>query len=207
MAEEPVPRGLITRQAILNAAHQLFVQQGYHGTSMRQIAEAAGIGLSSLYNYFQSKEGVFRNVFFEFHPYHTVLPVLRNAQGDSIEGFVRDGARLIASTLDDRPEFMNLMFIEIVEFNSAHMNELFEHIIPQALEIVSHLASMPGRHLRPIPPQMLIRTLLGTFIGYYFTSRIIPNDAPNEFTYKSLDYFVDIYLRGILSDQSEVTPA
>ena len=81
MAEEPVPRGLITRQAILNAAHQLFVQQGYHGTSMRQIAEAAGIGLSSLYNYFQSKEGVFRNVFFEFHPYHTVLPVLRNAAG------------------------------------------------------------------------------------------------------------------------------
>lgn len=202
MADESVPRGVQTRQAILNAAHLLFIQQGYHGTSMRQIAEGAGIGLSSLYNHFKSKEAVFRDVLFEFHPYHTVLPVLQEAHGESIEGFVRDSAKLIASTLDNRPDFMNLMFIEIVEFKSTHMHELFLHIMPQAMEIVSRLSSMPGRHLKPIPPQMLIRTLLGTFIGYYLTGRIIPEGAPQAFSNNPMDYFVDIYLRGILSDDS-----
>ena len=34
-----------TQQKIIRAAHDLFVQQGYHGTSMRQIAAQADIAL------------------------------------------------------------------------------------------------------------------------------------------------------------------
>ncbi|MBP7355576.1 MAG: helix-turn-helix transcriptional regulator, partial [Longilinea sp.] len=33
-----------TYNKILSAAHRLFVKQGYTATSMRQVAEAAGIG-------------------------------------------------------------------------------------------------------------------------------------------------------------------
>ena len=49
-------RGERTRAEIIQAAHDLFIQQGYHGTSMRQIAGQAGIALGGLYNHFESKE-------------------------------------------------------------------------------------------------------------------------------------------------------
>ena len=58
--EESLSRGEQTRNAILQAAHDLFVQQGYHGTSMRQIAKQAGLALGGLYNHFASKEDVFQ---------------------------------------------------------------------------------------------------------------------------------------------------
>ena len=44
---------------ILDAGAQLFVEQGYHGLSMREIAEAVGISKAGLYYHFQDKEQLF----------------------------------------------------------------------------------------------------------------------------------------------------
>ncbi len=63
MGERNVFRGEQTRGEIIRAAHKLFVQQGYHGTSMRQIAKQAGIALGGLYNHFDSKQEVFQAEF------------------------------------------------------------------------------------------------------------------------------------------------
>ena len=49
----------VTKQQIVDAAKPLFLDQGYEATSMRQLAEASGVSLQTLYNAFQSKFGVF----------------------------------------------------------------------------------------------------------------------------------------------------
>src|SRR6202022_2936180 len=41
--------------AILDSARDLFSERGYHGTTLLDIAERAGTGVSSLYSYFPSK--------------------------------------------------------------------------------------------------------------------------------------------------------
>jgi len=43
------------RNAIIDSARDLFSERGYHGTTLLDIAEVAGIGVSSLYSYFPSK--------------------------------------------------------------------------------------------------------------------------------------------------------
>lgn len=43
------------RRRIFKDAARLFLKNGYHETSMRQVAEAAGMGKSTLYDYFSSK--------------------------------------------------------------------------------------------------------------------------------------------------------
>ena len=43
------------RQAILDSAYDLFSERGYHSTTLQDIAEFAGVGVSSLYSYFPSK--------------------------------------------------------------------------------------------------------------------------------------------------------
>lgn len=43
------------RNAILDSARDLFSERGYHGATLLDIAEIAGIGVSSLYSYFPSK--------------------------------------------------------------------------------------------------------------------------------------------------------
>jgi AcrR family transcriptional regulator len=43
------------RQALLDSAHDLFSQRGYNQTTLQQIADLTGTGVSSIYTYFPSK--------------------------------------------------------------------------------------------------------------------------------------------------------
>jgi AcrR family transcriptional regulator len=47
-----------SRGAVLDAACQLFADRGYHGTSMKDIAEALGVRAPSLYNHVTSKQDI-----------------------------------------------------------------------------------------------------------------------------------------------------
>jgi AcrR family transcriptional regulator len=51
--------GQRTRQAILDAALDLFGEKGFFGTSLRDVAAAVGVRESALYNYFPGKDALF----------------------------------------------------------------------------------------------------------------------------------------------------
>jgi AcrR family transcriptional regulator len=52
----PRARGARTRTAIIDAALALFRDQGYEATTMRAVAERAGVSVGNAYYYFGSKE-------------------------------------------------------------------------------------------------------------------------------------------------------
>jgi len=56
-AEATLPAG---RDVVLGAALEAFFEQGYHGTSMRNIAARAGSAVSHAYYYFPSKSDLLR---------------------------------------------------------------------------------------------------------------------------------------------------
>jgi AcrR family transcriptional regulator len=199
MATLLLPRGEQTRNAILQAAHDLFIQQGYHGTSMRQIARSAHLALGGLYNHFSSKEQVFEAVFIAFHPYHEVLPLIASARGDDLEQLVQDAFHRMDQAFKDRPDFMNLMFIEMVEFKSTHAKQLYSRIFPQGVEIMQQLAGVYPEQLRGIPPAMVVRTFLGVFFGYYLTEIALAPAVPQANQPDAIQNFVDIYLHGIVA--------
>lgn len=57
-----------TKDKILDAALNLFAKNGYHGTSMRAIADSVGIQKSSIYNHFSGKRDIFLELFNQLAP-------------------------------------------------------------------------------------------------------------------------------------------
>jgi AcrR family transcriptional regulator len=51
------------REAVLDAALKLFAAQGFHGTSMPEVAEKARVGAGTIYRYFDSKEALVNALF------------------------------------------------------------------------------------------------------------------------------------------------
>ncbi len=67
-----------TRDAILAAARALFLSQGYHATSMRTIAKAAGISTGPLYFHFANKGEIFFHICCQ--AYDRLLAAFRRAE-------------------------------------------------------------------------------------------------------------------------------
>ena len=201
MTEEMLTKGERTRQAIIEAAYSLIIEQGYAGTSMRQIAGKAGLALGGIYNHFSSKEEVFQAIIEDRHPFFKIVPILNEVQGESVEEFVRNAAHTLVEQLGHYPEFLNLMLTEIVEFKAAHLPLMYKKIFPMLLPITQRLTSLDGS-TRQIPIPMIMRAFLGMFISYYITELLIGRALPPEMLANSMDYFVDIFLHGILVEEA-----
>jgi AcrR family transcriptional regulator len=197
MSRTTVTRGERTQAEIVQAAHRLFLNHGYHGTSMRQIASEAGVALGGIYNHFASKEDIFIAVLVEGHPFHDVMPALLAAEGETIEGFIRDAATRMVAQTQNRIGFLNLMFIELVEFNGRHLSQMFQIFFPGVLTFAQRFVE-GKEELRPIPLMVIVRAFIGLFFSYIMTDLIIGEQLPPEMGENALEYFVEIYLHGIL---------
>jgi len=76
-------KGELTKARIVSAALELFRQHGYEATTMRAVAEAAGVSLGNAYYYFSSKEYLLQAYYHEIHVHHMEqsLPVLEREKG------------------------------------------------------------------------------------------------------------------------------
>ena len=194
-------KGEQTRQAILSAAYDLIIRQGYAATSMRQIAQRSGLALGGIYNHFSSKEDVFRAIIEERHPFFQMIPLLNSVQGATVEEYVRNAARTLVAQLGRHPEFLNLMLVEIIEFKSSHVPLVFKKLLPSVMPVAEHIASLEGS-LRPIPPFVLARAFLGMFFSYYITEVLLGRALPPDLRrINAMDHFVDIFLRGVLDSE------
>ena len=200
MPEETITKGERTRQVVLDAAYGLIIEQGYAATSMRQIAERSGLALGSIYNHFASKDDVFRAIIEERHPFFQMIPLLDSVAGETVEEYVRNAARVLITELGQRPDFLNLMLTEIVEFKGVHVPLVFGKLFPMMLPLAQRFTTLGG-DVRPIPPPVLMRAFLGMFFSYYITDILIGPVMPPEMRMNALNYFVDIFLQGILAEK------
>jgi len=200
MNKEKTTKGEVTRLAIEDAALELFMEQGYHATSMRQIADRAELALGGIYNHFSSKEDIFAGIVIDKHPYKQILPIILATQGETAEEFVHNAAHALVSELGKRPDFLKLMFIEIVEFNGKHVNLLVREVAPKILPVFEKLVKV-RKNLRSIHPAILMRSFMGMFFSYYITEIFLSGSVVAKLMPKdSFEQFVDIYLHGIIKE-------
>ncbi len=54
---------LATKHTILTRAKKIFAEHGYEGLSMRALADESGVGLSSIYHFFDDKDVLLKTIF------------------------------------------------------------------------------------------------------------------------------------------------
>lgn len=201
-ADELQTKGERSRQVLIDAAYCLFLEYGYSATSMRQIAERAGLALGGIYNHFTSKEDIFQALVIEKHPLLRILPTLERAPGSSTDEFIHNAARCVKAELGHDPNFLNLMFIEIVEFKGKHFPGLIEKIYPMSFPLLGRFSNPESSLRAGIQTQKLLRILIGNILAFYLTELIMSGPGiPPGLQDVSLDDFLEIFLHGILEEK------
>ncbi|MBL8089418.1 MAG: TetR/AcrR family transcriptional regulator [Anaerolineales bacterium] len=199
--KETLTKGEATRILIEDAAIELFMEQGYHATTMRQIAEQAELALGGIYNHFSSKEEIFQAIILDKHPYKKVFPAIIEAEGETVEEFLHNAAQIVMKELKSQPYYIKLMLIEIVEFNGKHGSMLIKEIAPKALPIFEKIVKS-RKNLRVTNPALLLRSFIGMILSYMITDIIISNSILQKLMPKNaMENYVDIYLHGILKPE------
>lgn len=192
-------KGQATGDRVAQVAYKLFINQGYHGTSMRQIAEAAGLTPASIYNHFEGKEEIFLQVLLRHHPYHQILPILETAEGEDAETLIRGAAQRIYQVIRKQKGLLHLMFIEMVEFEGQHFEAIFRSISPRIFAFLARLKSTKGQ-LRRIPETNILLSLIGLVMSQWIIETMFLKNIKFPFSEKHFENALDIYLHGILAE-------
>lgn len=184
-----------SRQRILETARALFFKKGYTASSMREIAEMAGIGKATIYHHFKDKEAI--------------IIELMNSITQSMDGNLK-GLMEISDPVERLKQAATLslnMLIHSAELFSIVRRELpsgrqdisirmtryfgdFSLMIQDALK--KGMASGRFRHTSAEDSaSIFISMLQGFFASAYITGR------KPESVDKAVDNLLDIYVNGI----------
>jgi AcrR family transcriptional regulator len=100
------------REAILTAARELFVAEGYHNVSMRKIADRIEYSAAAIYSYFPSKDDIFFALAEEgFRKLADHIGAAVQHQTDPLDR-LRQGLWAFYDFSKVHPEFFGLMFVD-----------------------------------------------------------------------------------------------
>jgi AcrR family transcriptional regulator len=103
-------KGEQTKALILTTALEMLHERGYEQTTMRAIAQKAGVSLGNAYHYFGSKDHLIQEFYHHLHEDHlrASLPALQKES--SLKGRLLSVMRLKINSLEPYHEFAGVLF-------------------------------------------------------------------------------------------------
>ncbi|XQQ06504.1 MAG: TetR/AcrR family transcriptional regulator [Leptolyngbya sp. IPPAS B-1204] len=168
----PSTRALSTEKtaAILNGAMQVFLEQGYVGTTMDRVAAAAGVSKPTVYNHFHDKETLFNALIeqcVQKTHWATLPPEMLHPSVASPETVLRQLANSILDSCIDNAE--KITFIRLILGESGRFPELarafVQHMDKPILDaLTQYLSTCPQLNL--LDPRATAYMFTGTLIFF-----------------------------------------
>ncbi len=161
-----------SRAVVLDAALALFSTQGYRATSMREIAEKAGVSTGNVYHHFKDKEAIFLELLDVYwraieDPDFPVNKALRT--GSFPENLEAIGLAARESVAQYRP-YVTLIYVDVVEFEGSHIRKFYSEMagrFERFVELHRDEIKLEGK-LRPeVQPASAVMFAFRTFLNHF----------------------------------------
>jgi TetR/AcrR family transcriptional regulator, cholesterol catabolism regulator len=195
-----MPKGIpLTEEELNRRRHEifansvdLFLKKGFRETSMHEIAEAAGMGKSSLYDYFKTKDEILLwEVEDELFDLTTAARQIAEQPIPSIDR-LRQVMQLHLNFLVSRKDFYLKLSFEVqrLSIESQQRIQVKRHAYQDLVRQLIDEGIREGS-FRAVDSLLATRTLIAMLTPTVFTSR--PSGTPEEM----LEAAADIILKGI----------
>lgn len=134
-----------TRERILAAALEMFSQNGFAGTNIRELSASLGMGKSSLYRHFESKEAIWNALLDEMIAYYDArfgssehLPPVP----ESLEGLVQMTMQMANLTIRDENIIKTRKLLSIEQYRDERAKSLAsKHFLTGLTDMFTQLFS------------------------------------------------------------------
>lgn len=175
-----------TRQEILDAALDLFAENGFFGTSMREIAARVSVRESALYHHFPSKEDILRTLAQTYGPGHAKhlaeLDIGAMIEAVGARGLLEQIVQYIITTWSTPHEqkMMRLMMSEGPRLGERGVLNLPSYIM-EARKNVSRVFEelMKRKAIRKVDPMTLTVAFMAPLMMLRMMYLVMPKGPPD----------------------------
>jgi AcrR family transcriptional regulator len=157
------------------AARKLFTRQGFHGTTVREIARAAGVSMGKLYLYYPTKEEIFIDLVHQMDKkmealrQKKLLPLMKSPDPDSLLKLGMAIGKIVSENLD----YWRLMYVDVVEFRHKHFIHSYREIAGGLRNYASALfQKTPIPFSNNVNPGFAYVTLYLQFVTYFLVENL-----------------------------------
>jgi TetR/AcrR family transcriptional regulator, repressor of fatR-cypB operon len=163
-------RGAETREALLDAALEAMAERGFHGTSVPELAERAGVGAATMYRHFEGKEALANAVYQHAKRRFATQLWQGFPPGLAVRKALREVWRRMAAIAVRQPSL--LVFLELqhhATYLTAESVAACEALVMEPLQALIRRGQAEGV-IRAGEPAFLIAFLWGAFLGVLKTA-------------------------------------
>jgi AcrR family transcriptional regulator len=183
------------REKILESAKSLFIEHGYHGLAMREIAEALGVTKPALYYHFKDKEELFLAILHKnLNDIEAGIDAILAQNGSSKEAIYLFIQQILNQSANDRAVIV-LEIQESKQLSEAARNEFYgvyqEKFIQKLQDLFGR--GIKNGEFRAIDPAFATWTLLGILYPYLAMGR----ESSGALSDEKIKMIFDIFINGI----------
>jgi AcrR family transcriptional regulator len=166
-----------SRKLILDRALRLFSKQGYRGTNIREIAEAASVSTGNVYHVFPDKESIFRAL---LERYFAILaqpdfPLNKALVEGAFPNDLEALGRASRESVRKYKSYVALIYVDVVEFEGKHIRRYYSEMANRFEVFVASRPAEAGirQKLRPGVSPVSAIMLASRFLLHYYAVEIV----------------------------------
>ena len=195
------------KSTIEDAARERFIKQGFHATSMRDIAKRAKISLGNVYNYYETKEAIFESIINRY------LKVIDQKLKDILDEIdepldptdLRKLGQMVGELVNEHHDFWLLMYIDVLEFQNQHFRKMFEGLAERFRRLFEEkfASAIKRGDLRSgVDPAVGFTVAYMQFFNYFLVEKLFGGNLhlglDDE---QALNYLTKMFSYGVLSEE------
>jgi TetR/AcrR family transcriptional regulator, repressor of fatR-cypB operon len=152
------------REAIMTAALELFVERGFFGTAVPEIADRAGVGAGTIYRYFDSKEALVNAIYREQKLLFGQLAFANfPPEAATREQFRLLWTRMARFAIDQPSSFIFLELHHHARYLDAESHAVEQRMTDLFTRVVT--SAQARGELKAGDPRVLMGLVMGGFVG------------------------------------------
>lgn len=192
---------------IEDAARKLFIKQGFHATSMRDISHRAEVSLGNLYNYYATKEAIFESI---INGYLTEIDEKLRVIFEQIDepfepASLRHLGEMVGDLVNEHSDFWLLMYIDVLEFQNQHFRKMFEGLTERFRRVFGKKfdeAKKRGDLRAGVDGASAFTAAYMQFFNYFLVEKLFGGNGHLGLSdEQSLNALTKIFAYGILSEE------
>jgi AcrR family transcriptional regulator len=189
------------RQEILDAAIHIFAKKGFKATTLDEIAEKAEFGKGTLYNYFSSKEDIYKGIISSTLAENKKNFLEAEKTSDTLYDFILETTkRQISFCLNNKDAFLLLVFTKMHHAKSISL-EVSKLMQDNEKEMIGHIIekteiAVANKEIRKLDAEKTIRLFKSSGFAYIYDLVMSQNLKEENVDDEAL-FITDILFNGI----------